>query len=55
MRGSVRGMPGDRHSYRDYVKGGLVMVSELSDKHRIIAYLIDKAMLIIDASRPVAG
>jgi len=30
------------------------MVSELSDKHRVIAYLVDKAMLIIDAPGPVA-
>ncbi len=40
---------------QNYVKGGLVMVSELSDEHRVIAYLVDEAMLIIDAPRPVAG
>lgn len=30
------------------------MVSELSDKHRVIAYFVDEAMLIIDAPGPVA-
>jgi hypothetical protein len=37
-----------------HVKGWLVMVSELSDEHRVIAYLVDEAMLIIDTPRPVA-
>jgi len=37
-----------------YVKGELVMVSELGDKHGAIAYLVDEAMLIIDTPRPVA-
>ncbi len=37
-----------------YVKVGLVVVSELSDEHRVIAYLVDEAMLIIDAPRPIA-
>lgn len=30
------------------------MVSELSDEHRAVVYLVDEAMLIIDAPRPVA-
>lgn len=30
------------------------MVSELGDEHRVIAYLVNEAMLIIDAPRPVA-
>jgi len=30
------------------------MVSELSDEQRIIAYLVDEAMLVIDAPGPIA-
>ena len=37
-----------------YVKEGSVMVSELSNEHRVIVYLVDEAMLIIDTPRPVA-
>jgi len=31
------------------------MVSELNDEHGIIIYLVDQAMFVIDASRPVTG
>jgi len=33
----------------------LVMVSELDDEHGVTAYLVDKAVLIIDTPRPIAG